>query len=457
MASTMNLPSLAAQQHHSSRLAVAALAVALVSCSNSDDSASGPPLDCDPPEPTRPVVAQPLIGETEYTIELSRWGVSSDGTNADETTDGLNEALAWAASQGYGKVHLPAGTYLVGKMDGTYVAGIELQSNMALILDDAAVIQLVTSDAQAYCVVAVTAKHDVSIQGGSIRGDRLDHDYSKGGEEGHCICVQNESERVVVDGLHLSEPIGDGVLIVAQGEKGSSCTDVTVRNCTIEHGRRQGISIVGGARVLVENNEIQRIEGTAPQFGIDIESMSYKSYDIVIRKNSFHHNRGGDIVNCDGKNVWIEENTMSQGDDTKQTDGPMVYWKNTDNVVRGNVITVTTGGSNGKYGIVGYSNDHPRTNPAANRVEGNTLTGGGILMYKDSLLHLKANDVSGGWILGDAVSCLRLYDNEVTVSGETFKFREVRGRASGNIANGAPIDLPMTDDAPYTNSPPNLW
>jgi len=61
-------------------------------------------------------------------------------------------------------------------------------------------------------------------------------------------------------------------------------------------------------------------------------------------------------------------------------------------------------------------------------------------------------------ILGTDIECLRLRDNAVNkASGETYKLRRVAGQASGNLVNGEPIVLPLSDDAPFTNSPPHLW
>ncbi len=150
------------------------------------------------------------------------------------------------------KVRLPAGTYLIGKHESNqYTSGIEIQSNIALVMDDA-VLQMAPTNTWNYSTVAVPGQKNARISGGAI----------------------------------------------------------TIEGCSMFDNRRQGISIVGGMRVLIENNEIHHIQGTTPQFGIDIdididldiESLSYLSRDIAIRENSFHHNRGGDFVNSN----WIE-------------------------------------------------------------------------------------------------------------------------------------------------------
>ena len=58
-----------------------------------------------------------LIGETEsanvvsgtYVLELERWNVKNDGTDADNTSKGINNALLWASQQGFIEVVLPQG------------------------------------------------------------------------------------------------------------------------------------------------------------------------------------------------------------------------------------------------------------------------------------------------------------------------------------------------------------
>lgn len=397
----------------------------------------------------------PTIPDKQCTIDLQQWGIYNDGTHPVETTDGINQAIEAAVNEGCGRVILPTGTYLVGKKGyDHYTSGIVLQSNMALVMDEQTTIQLTPTDTWAYCIVAVTGKKNVGIYGGSIVGDRDEHNFVTEGEEGHCVCIENESEFVEVNGVTIRDPIGDGILIVGQGEAGSSCKHITVRNSEIARGRRQGISIVGGTNVLIENNEIHHIEGTAPQFGIDIESLSYKSADIIIRNNDFHHNAGGDVVNCDGRDVLVENNTTFDGDGNQYSDGAIVYWKNVNMTIRGNHITMLQGSwGNGRLGIIGYSHDGERTNPKGNFVEGNTCVGCGMYMYKDSNLSVTNNVVQRSFLIFSEIDGLVLQDNAVedVDPNWAYLFTDVTGRASGNTLNGEPVEFPLSDDEPFTN------
>ena len=70
-------------------------------CSDESTTPGGGAL----PGPTAPPLpAEPALGSGgEYLVEIDRWGISADGTNPTETTDRLNQAIAWAAENGYAR------------------------------------------------------------------------------------------------------------------------------------------------------------------------------------------------------------------------------------------------------------------------------------------------------------------------------------------------------------------
>jgi poly(beta-D-mannuronate) C5 epimerase len=426
------------------------------SSSGSSGSGAGDPGTGGQPSGDPPLPAPPSVPAKECAIDLATWKISNDGTHPDETTDGINAAIKSLVSEGCGHVKLPAGQYAIGKKESdSYTAGIVLPSGMSLEMDGAAVLQLRPTDTWAYCVIAVSRVHDVSISGGAIIGDRDVHDFKVQGEEGHCICVEDESERVAINHVKMSKAIGDGVLIVAQGAEGSSCKDISISNSELFDNRRQGVSIVGGMRVLLEKNEIHHIEGTPPSFGIDIESLKYKSQDITIRDTNFHHNHGGDFVNTDGRGVLFERNTMEDGEGSQYIDGPLIYWSNTDQTIRGNHIYMAKGSANGKMGILEYSHKTPRTNMTRTVVEGNTLENCSIDLMVDSLVTVRKNTIHGAnaALILYQVTGVELFDNVLEKDGTSYSYmiHECMGTASGNILNGKPYDIAMTPDALFSN------
>ncbi len=394
------------------------------------------------------------ISERSYTIELDRWDIPSDKTAAEKTTDNLQKAIDWAVGEGYGIIRLPAGHYLIGKYgNDIYQSGIALHSNMAFLLDKEAIIEMVPNDKWNYCAIEITEKTHVVVSGGTIIGDRDAHTYTPradGGtahDEGHLICIQNESEYVTVENMILGKANGDGILLVGQKGPGSSVKHIAIIHNEMNDNRRQGVSIVGGEDVLIENNEIHHTQGTSPQFGIDVESGIYSSQDITIRTNYFHHNKGGDIVNVDGRNVIVENNTLEQGVDVPYIDGPIVYRKNGNMTIRNNSITMLNGSVNGKTGIIMYSNDKPKTNPETTYIYENTCNGCGFYMYKGRDLVIRDNTLIEGYLVFSEMSNLTLENNDVTNPSEcwAYRFLQVSGSANGNTYNGEIFDIPLSN------------
>src|SRR5690606_12171085 len=52
-----------------------------------------------------------------YTLDLQKFNIKNDGTNAEETTRGLNAALQDAKAQGANRIVFPKGTYLISEKE----------------------------------------------------------------------------------------------------------------------------------------------------------------------------------------------------------------------------------------------------------------------------------------------------------------------------------------------------
>ena len=397
----------------------------------------------------------------DYTIELSRWNIPSNGTQSVRTTDQLQAAINWAVDQGFSKITIPNGHFLIGK-NGTfnYQAGIVLPSNIELNLSPNTLLEMATNNKWNYCVIAVTGKTDVTIRGGTIKGDRNTHiftprprDGKTAHDEGHAICLQSGTKRVLVENMRIHSVTGDGLLLVTEIE------DVTIRNNNIHNNRRQGVSVVGGQRIAIVNNEIHHIRGTAPQFGVDIEGAGRLDRDILIKRNNFHHNRGGDIVNTSGKNVFIVENSLHQGrqgDNHRYIDGPLVTWERTDNVIAHNTITMLNGSVNGRLGYIQYSGNRDN-NPNITYVHDNVCNGCGMYMYKAADADIRRNKFHGYFLALADFKNATVIDNEVTYGPPgsprycwNYRIRNSTGKASGNKLEGRAFDLPLSS-RPWTS------
>ncbi len=400
-------------------------------------------------------IPYPEISSNSYTIELERWDIQNNRSNPEKTTDNIQAAIDWAVNEGYGIIKLPKGHYLIGKYgNDIYQAGIELPSNTAFLLDKEAIIEMAPNNKWNYCAIAVRNKSHVVVSGGTILGDRDNHIYtprnSDGStvhDEGHLICIEGESKFVTVENLTLAKANGDGILLVGSSEEIQKLTDIIIKRSNFSDNRRQGISLVGSANVIIEKNEIHHTKGTSPQFGIDLEGAGRINENIIIKDNYFHNNKGGDIVNTDGKNVLIERNILTQGEENQYIDGPLVYWKNADMTIKNNDITMRTVSVNNWNGIIMYSNDNPKTNPATTFIENNILNNCGMYMYKGADLVIKNNLMNHGHLAFKEMTNLTLENNEVSHDNTcwAYRFLQVSGNATGNTLNEEFFDIPLSN------------
>ena len=394
---------------------------------------------------------------SEYTIDVIQWGIPNNGTNAIKTTANLQAAIDWAHNEGFTKVILPAGTYLVGEeVNSIYQGGIEIYSNTDFVFSTGAVLKIDTNDKWNYCILRLNGDN-ITVRNGIIKGDRDTHIYTPrsndGGtahDEGHGICVWNNN-KVLIENMVMQDVTGDGSLVL-------DSKDVTFVNNKIYNNRRQGISIVGGVRIKITDNEIYNINGTSPQFGIDIEGPGRVDEDILIQNNYFHHNKGGDIVNATGENVYILDNVMEQGDGSSYTDGPIVSWHKTHNIIARNTITMATGSANGRLGYIQYSGGGDKGHNRATYVHENVCNSCGMYMYDSSDADVRRNKFLGYFVAFSDFENVILVDNLVTYSEAhpslrfcwSYRFKNATGFASGNYLGETLQELPLSETTPYT-------
>ncbi len=426
---------------------------------NSDYEADSEDLDTDGLPKVTFDVKLPIISNTqEYIIDLNRWDIPNNGTNAIKTTTNLQAAIDWAHEENYGRVVLPKGEYLVGEdINDIYQGGIEIHDNTEFVFSEGTILEIDTNNKWNYCVISLNGDN-IIIRDGTIKGDRDTHvftprdsDGKTAHDEGHGICVWNTSNQVLIENMKIHNLTGDGSLVL-------DAKDVTFTNNNINNNRRQGISIVGGTRIEIKNNEIHNISGTSPQFGIDIEGGGREDKDIIIQNNYFHHNTGGDIVNTSGENVYILDNVMEQGEGSKYVDGPIVSWHKTHNIIARNTITMVTGSANGRLGYIQYSGGGDKGHNRATYVHDNICNSCGMYMYKSSDADVRRNKFYGYFVAFSEFENVILVDNLVTYSEDhpnlrfcwSYRFNEVTGFASGNYLGDAPEELPLSESKPYT-------
>ncbi|MFB9325036.1 right-handed parallel beta-helix repeat-containing protein [Paenibacillus aurantiacus] len=155
-----------------------------------------------------------------YTANLQQFGIHNDGTHPVETTQGINQALLWAKTQGYTKLLLPTGTYLIDKD-----SHINMVGDMTFELDNQTVLQKETNGKERYITIYIGyGINNAKLKGGIYRGDKDTHDYSKKDtpytagthESGFGILVEG-AKGTVIDGVRAENYTGDGLAIGGSG------------------------------------------------------------------------------------------------------------------------------------------------------------------------------------------------------------------------------------------------
>lgn len=125
--------------------------------------------------------------------------------------------------------------------------------------------------------------------------------------EGQAGFVVSRSRNVILDGVTAHGTYGDGVYVVG------GSVNVTVRRCTLDHNGRQGVAIVDGDNVTVEDCTI-RATGRSV---IDLEPAHGLVRTVHVRKN-----RVDGYVNfllaavgagTGVQDVWLEDNQVKGG------------------------------------------------------------------------------------------------------------------------------------------------
>ncbi|QBP41930.1 right-handed parallel beta-helix repeat-containing protein [Paenisporosarcina antarctica] len=294
-------------------------------------------------------------------IDLSKWGIKNDGTNARATTDGINNALQWYSSNDYRHVLLPSGTFLIDSVNESGTAksrnidtGIKIPSNMIFEMSSDTILKVESNASASYaCIYLSKTQNNITIIGGQIHGDRKTHDYTgdpthSTHEYGFGIYLYGASD-IIIDRVTIKELTGDGIILFSPGLINYDVNNpyappsrIRISGCVIDSSRRNNISITACDQVIVENCQILNAgindgihDGTAPRYGIDLEGYGEGSIDyetplkIIIRNNKLVGNVNTSVGNFNGYEVVITENF---------SDNIISYGFGTDTIISNNVF-----------------------------------------------------------------------------------------------------------------------
>jgi hypothetical protein len=184
------------------------------------------------------------------------FGISNDGTDIAQsitTALGVVKHIVLTAGSAYGVsgAGLPS--------------GISMPSNSTLEWEKGASIQVINGNAPGYRTINISSVEKVTLINPVIVGDRDDNTAT--GEQGNLIYIVNGASGCRIYGGNVSKAFGDGVFVGGT----SPVTDLKIYNLESRNNRRQGMSVTNANGLRAINCGFYDINGTAPEYGVDIE------------------------------------------------------------------------------------------------------------------------------------------------------------------------------------------
>lgn len=299
-----------------------------------------------------PIITEPLTSEAILNlvsalatgINVKNYGAVGDGVTDD--TDAINDALqAVNPALGFMNVVIPDGDYMINGVNiwpgsnasQRYIdAGLTPIKGTTITMTPGAILRTIPNNSPSSCVIYIgPGQDDVTVRGGQIIGDRVEHDYAQiypspdynAHEHGYGI-VNRGAKRTRIEGVEISQCHGDGFLGSNSGHFDHTNPAYlpgtgSVVGCKIHHNRRNNCSLIGNAFFLFDDNDIDyagtddgytgEARGSEipfnPKTGIDLEyGTSERVLETVVRNNRFKGNANSSVNDFNGRKAVIEGN-----------------------------------------------------------------------------------------------------------------------------------------------------
>lgn len=245
-------------------------------------------------------------------VKPAQLSVKQLGAYGDATHDDTSAIQTALDINSY--VYIPDGIYMID-------ASVALLPNTGnkICLSENATLKAITNNLDRYHIIYISSKNNIEIWGGTLMGDRDTHTGATG-EWGYCLKIDGTSDNICIHDINLVKAWGDGLLIDTTGV-------VETTRVHVDSARRNGYSIIECGGFISTDDIIENTNGTAPQFGVDIEpdlateDVKNVVFNNLLTKNntgggfSFHliqQNTSNDsvILNdytsiSDGKGIWV--------------------------------------------------------------------------------------------------------------------------------------------------------
>lgn len=186
--------------------------------------------------------------------------------------------------------------------EGVYPVSVQRASETCLLIGSNTefvlngTIRLVPNDFKSYYIVKIEGENVDAHGNGTIIGDKDSHTGNTG-EWGMGIEIDG-ARNAFVSGLTIKDCWGDCIYIGGDSKK------VTIENCVLDNGRRQGVSITSADSVTIRNCKIVNVNGISPEYAIDIEPNVNCSIDHVLIDSVVVENCEGGIITSKGRSEF---------------------------------------------------------------------------------------------------------------------------------------------------------
>ena len=214
------------------------------------------------------------------------------------------------------------------------------KKNFSIVMDSECYIYMNPNNLnKQYSIINILNSEKIKIINGNLIGDREYHDYSLSGthEFGHGIVIDSSVD-VLLNNINISKCTGDGIITwgINSDNLYNPCRNINISNILIDNVRRNGISIVLGEYIHINECTILNTgqiddndnEGAFPKTGIDIEGGSRPKY-IFIKKCNIKDSNQDSINSFNGNHVYIYDNIV---------DAPILYQGSSNINIFGNEI-----------------------------------------------------------------------------------------------------------------------
>lgn len=207
-------------------------------------------------------VAQVMAGELKE-ARVSWWGF-----NAEDSTEFLEAAINSKVPK-----------LIIDKQPSPWILGktLLLVSNQEIVFEEG--VELLAKKGcfkgKTDCMLRLRNIQNVTLRGegkgATVKMRKADYhtaEYEKA-EWRHCVSILS-SQNLKILNLNMVESGGDGIYL-GIATQNSWPENIVIKDVVCDGNNRQGISVISGVNVLLENVKMINTKGTAPEAGIDFE------------------------------------------------------------------------------------------------------------------------------------------------------------------------------------------